>query len=509
MKLYKILFTAGEKDCMSAYANGFKNVLSLYSETQLPSVELLEKLRKQTNFLLCCYDNDKTGQSASQKLAMECGIASIPLPAGVKDLSDYFQKYSSGDFQSLLEDGKSKSADLPVLESSPSIRKGSLSIRGKIEAHLSQKFEFRYNTVSLEREICVRGETEWEQVNMDELRGHLDRHGLNCPSDLISSIMKSFFVGHYNPVQDFFSQTSHPLYNGEKDYIFQLANYISLKDATPHLVQCFYNHLTNWMIRSVRCAREKAHANKHGLFFCSPKENIGKSYFCEFLCPPALLQYMNTNPIIGNDKDAQKALISNFLIVLDDMAQLKSNNGAILKAWFSQRWVKVRLPYHEDDTLAPRISSFLGSTNDMSFLKSDMGYSRWIAFEIDDTQFLGEEEAHVRDMAWIQAINMYLADPKSGELTKEELADLAHQSSHFKESSSEQELLQQYISPSEKGEGEFMTTTDILLYLEKIVGIDLRLNTKKLGTALRELGFERVCPEKTRGYWISKMTTIC
>ena len=505
-----ILLTAGEKDAMSAYAHGYKHVVSLHSETQLPSVALLEKLRKQSKCLLSCYDNDKTGKTASQKLEMEFGIPSIPLPEGVKDISDYFQEYSSADFQVLLEEGKSRSIALSDLET-PSIRKGSLSTRGKIEAHLSKKFEFRYNTVALEREIRVRGTTEWEQVNMDELRGHLDRHSLNCPSDLISSIMKSFFVGHYNPVKSFFSNASHPLYKEDNDYIFLLANYVALKNSTPSLVYYFYNHLKKWMIRAARCAAESGQANKHGLFFCSPKENIGKSYFCEFLCPPVLLQYMNTNPIIGNDKDAQKALISNFLIILDDMAQLKSNNGAILKAWFSQRWVKVRLPYHEDDTLAPRIASFLGSTNDMSFLKSDMGYSRWIAFEIDDTQFLGKEETHVRDMAWLQAINLYLADPKSGELTKEELADLEHQSSHFKESSSEKELLEQYISSSTKEEegSEFMTTTDILRFLQQIVSLDLRLNTKKLGTALRELGFNRIVYKKKYGYWISKNTTIC
>ena len=37
-----------------------------------------------------------------------------------------------------------------------------------------------------------------------------------------------------------------------------------------------------------------------------------------------------------------------------------------------------------------------------------------------------------------------------------------------------------------------MTATDILRYLQEIVGITIRLNTKLVGSALREAGFDRV-----------------
>ncbi|UWW97579.1 MAG: toprim domain-containing protein (plasmid) [Candidatus Cardinium sp.] len=57
-----ILLTAGEKDCMSAYAHGFINVISLQSEHQMPSDDLVNHLRSKTSVLLSCYDNDQAGK---------------------------------------------------------------------------------------------------------------------------------------------------------------------------------------------------------------------------------------------------------------------------------------------------------------------------------------------------------------------------------------------------------------------------------------------------------------
>jgi len=63
-----VLFRGGEKDCMSGHAHGFFNVISLQSEHQMPSDDLLKSLRSRTAVLLSCYGNDWTGKNASKKL---------------------------------------------------------------------------------------------------------------------------------------------------------------------------------------------------------------------------------------------------------------------------------------------------------------------------------------------------------------------------------------------------------------------------------------------------------
>lgn len=145
------------------------------------------------------------------------------------------------------------------------------------------------------------------------------------------------------------------------------------------------------------------------------------------ICPKPLLGYYNGNPIITNEKDAQKALIRNFIINLDEVHQLRSN-AHIIKAWLSQRYVNVRLPYQEDEITEPRISSFIGSSNDVDFLRSDLGRSRWISFEVDAINYLGDQDRIVFDKAWEQAYRIYRLDSKFGDLSKQELMELSDRS---------------------------------------------------------------------------------
>ncbi|MDN5247486.1 MAG: hypothetical protein V3580_04695 [Candidatus Cardinium sp.] len=55
---------------------------------------------------------------------------------------------------------------------------------------------------------------------------------------------------------------------------------------------------------------------------------------------------------------------------------------------------------------------------------------------------------------------------------------IKNRSNQFKTKYTEAELVVQYLSPSTKEVGEFMTTTDILRCLQEIVGSNIRLNTK-------------------------------
>ncbi|TSJ79779.1 VapE domain-containing protein [Cardinium endosymbiont of Dermatophagoides farinae] len=502
-----ILFTAGEKDCMSAYAHGFSNVISLQSEHQMPSEDLLRVLRSKTSVLLCCYDNDEAGKNASKKLRDSFGIVSVQLPEDVKDIAEYFQRYTPNDFQLLLGYGVQQVQSITVNPiDTHRVRRLSNTKRSKVKSYLSNKFNFRLNVVTQEREMSTkRNPGLWEKINVNELRDNLDRHGFECNLDLINCILKSFFVERFNPIEAYFLTFEGNEFDDGKDYIRRLAHYVHLKDPTPFNTRYWYIHLKKWMIRAIRTVFEPEGINKHALILCSPKENIGKSYFCEFLCPLSLIRYYNSNPVISNEKDAQKSLIRNFIINLDELHQLRSN-AHVIKTWLSQRYVNIRLPYQEDEITASRIASFLGSTNDVEFLRSDLGHSRWISFEVESIEYIDDEAKYILEKSWEQAYHLYKLNPGSGELSKEELLELSQRSDQFTTKSTEAELMVQYLTPSTKELGEFMTATDILRYLQEIVGITIRLNTKLVGTSLREAGFDRVMHSdiKRYGYFVQK-----
>ncbi|MGI2262392.1 toprim domain-containing protein, partial [Candidatus Cardinium hertigii] len=165
-----ILFLAGEKDTMSSYSQGFINVISLQSENQMPSDDLLKSLRTRTSVLLSCYDNDQAGKNSSKKLSDSYGIVSISLPEEVKDISDYFQKYNSANFQFLLDEGIRKSKSISIKPvTSAKVEKTVNTKRGRIESYLDSKFNFRFNVFTKECQINIKGSSMWEKVNVDEL----------------------------------------------------------------------------------------------------------------------------------------------------------------------------------------------------------------------------------------------------------------------------------------------------------------------------------------------------
>ncbi|UWW96968.1 MAG: toprim domain-containing protein [Candidatus Cardinium sp.] len=236
-----VLFTAGEKDCMSAYAHGFSNVISLQSEHQMPSDDLLRILRSKASVLLCCYDNDEAVKNASKKLRDSFGIVSVQLPGDVKDIAEYFKKYTTDDFQLLLDYGIQQEQSITVNSiDNHRVRKLSNTKRSKVKAYLSTKFNFRLNVVTQEREISTKRNPDlWEKVNVNELRDNLDRHGFECNLELVNCILKSFFVERFNPIESYFLAFEGNEFDDSKDYIRQLANYVHLKDPTPSNTRCW------------------------------------------------------------------------------------------------------------------------------------------------------------------------------------------------------------------------------------------------------------------------------
>ena len=507
-ELEYIIFTAGEKDCLAASARGF-NAISLQSENQLPPDNLLEKLSKKTRKLLFCYDNDRAGTTATEKLEKEYGLTPIRLPQKFKDIAEYFLENSTEDFKKLLDDAirknksvKKDTADTTEkkLDSKEEKLEGKKkeTILHKVEDYLTSKYDFRFDTIALSIEQRTKERTEnWSIVNDSQLWRELNKEDIKVPIQNVQNLLKSDFVAEYDPIQSYFLRFELEYY--QEDFIAQLSDFVILEDEEEK--EDWKNHLKKWMIRAIRTVFEPYAINKHAIILVSPEEGIGKSFFCEFLCPKSLRNYYTSNPIISQEKDSQVALATNFIINLDELQQFRSNSSR-LKSWISQTHIKIRLPYERKETTKNRVCSFIGSSNEDDFLRSELGYSRWLCFKVKETRTIDSTAEALLEKAWGLAYNLYKKNQRAGELSKEETLALKDKNKAFKFQSPEQEILANYISPSLEGEGEFMTTTDILQYLQPRVTI--KLNKIILGRALREHNFERSITNRIYGYWIRK-----
>lgn len=312
-------------------------------------------------------------------------------------------------------------------------------------------------------------------------------------NDLIS-ILKSDFVPTYNPLEEYFE--SLPKWDGKTDYIAQLAGYVQAIDRDQ-----FAYHFKKWAVRAVKCVLEEGYFNKQCFVLVQKGQNTGKSTFCRFLCPPELKDYISEN--ISTEKDGRIAICKNFLINIDELATLSKYEVKSLKALFSYTQVNERLPYDKKSSILPRTASFIGSTNESTFLVDETGSVRWLCFQIIGINWKYKKEFNIRNF-WTQAYHLAKSDFEP-ELTPEDIERNEKRNEKFQQTSLEQELISKYIEKSNEIHGEFCTSSEITVYIS---GLNVKINHIQIGRALSALGFERIKHPRKQiyGYYIKKLS---
>ena len=396
-----------------------------------------------------------------------------------------------------------------------------------IRKFLEKNYEF-YKDIILQDTFCRKKNTkEWLQLDDGATAAmycKIDAAGISVTDTSLNQVLKSDdFIPQINPIKDYFtafeSEENREAYIAQKhslENIEKLADLAVLEDETKK--QFYLTHLFKFMVRCIRSVFEPKYFNKHALIFVGKNKSVGKSYFCHKLVPKPL-RYHYYQPAIRLETyvDTQLALSSNFIVNLDEIENLtRTKNAGKIKAIVSQDKIKVRLSHARRDSNLVRIASFVGTCNEDNFLRSDLGSSRWVAIKVKKFKWMGEagseREREVEKLihgAWREAYHHYRGDATCGELTDAELEALKENTDSFIEIPVEQELASKYFSPSKKGEGVFMTTTDIMLRLQEIAP-KAKLNKIGLGRVLSKLGFIKIQEwgnnRNNKGYYVQEIS---
>jgi hypothetical protein len=87
-----VVITKSLKDVMLLYTFGIP-AIALSTEAQVPSNELITKLKERFTNIVLFYDNDERGISSMQKAKTSLPCMWIPKRYEVKDITDYYSKY--------------------------------------------------------------------------------------------------------------------------------------------------------------------------------------------------------------------------------------------------------------------------------------------------------------------------------------------------------------------------------------------------------------------------------
>jgi predicted P-loop ATPase len=168
--------------------------------------------------------------------------------------------------------------------------------------------------------------------------------------------------------------------------------------------------------------------------------------------------------------------------------------------------INIRVPFGKNEAHLIRRCSFVGSTNEQTFLADETGSVRWLCFNINGFDFNYKNNCNI-DNIWSQAFALYKSTTNRNQwdMTKQEIELNEKHNKQFKIASVEQDLICKYFQPSNKLEGQFYTSTDILVFLKPL---NIYLNNIAIGRALKTLGFEREKFNNSYGYWLQKKLDI-
>jgi hypothetical protein len=356
----------------------------------------------------------------------------------------------------------------------------------RIESYLSDMFELRYNVISNKYEFKnTDRDNIFEEMDVYIILRKLRKKHIDVSANFILEIIKSDFTPRYNPIESYFKKLVK--WDGQ-DHIKKLASYIMLHENDRERFELQFKKM---FVRIIAGAFGRA-VNKRCMVFVGGQD-AGKSTFTRWLIPKPLKDYYTEDCDFSN-KDGLISMTGNFIIGLDEIANMPRNDINMVKSIMSKDTIKVRLPYDRRDSLLIRRSSFIASTNDEEFLTDPTGNVRWICFLL---QGRGLNWAYKKDididMVWAQAY--YLLNSEFFyDLTKEELEENELSNMQFMTKTTEIELIPRFYMAADKNdEGVlFWQATDFYNDLNKrFEGARLNINLSNLGKALRALKFKR------------------
>jgi len=353
-------------------------------------------------------------------------------------------------------------------------------------------FDLKYNEVT--KRVEFNGEPISDlNVNSIFVNAKLLFEKDRINKELINTIIESDRIPTYHPFRQFFER--HPAVNSTK--------------CIDELFSCFQCHATNltpyygifitkWLLSII--------ASMHGTYsllimVLIGEQSTGKTKFFRDLLPEDLSSYFTESKLDKGTDD--EILMTQKLIVCDDEFGGKTKKEYTrLKELSSKQQVTARKSYGRHSETANRYAVLCGTSNEMDIINDPTGNRRILPVYIDSINF--DRFAKIdKTMLFQELYFQYKENPELFMLTKEEIDILNKQGEDFVEISLEEEMISKCFKASNTEMSEFLTTTEILTYLEAKLEKQ-RLSLRKVGLVLRKLGFKRI-KRGIYGYSVDKI----
>lgn len=317
--------------------------------------------------------------------------------------------------------------------------------------------------------------------------------------DLMKRILQSNFVKSMHPFKEFISHC-------EQTYTLEQAKGHVAKIIAALTSETVYSDLfiKKWLVAMVASAFGVP--TDLVLVFCGP-QGTGKTEWFRRILPDTLSRYRATLNWSG-DRDEIIRMSRNLIMLDDEMGGKSQREEKQIKKISSIDKEQTRAAYKSMDEYFKRHAIFCGTTNDEWILSDPSGNRRFLPVYISamDHNLFNQVD---KDLLFYE---LYL-EWKAGypiTLSPADKIKLKEAGERFEKPHIEEELISKYINtPDQENPGEYMTATDIFIYLRgQANGLVIKLD--KVGAALQKAGFKRK-QQRFKGklpwfYYVSKET---
>ena len=354
-----------------------------------------------------------------------------------------------------------------------------------LEAFLFARYDFRFNVLTEQTEYRQKGEGAFRHVDqrvLNTLCIDARGQGINCWDKDVSRLLLSQKIADFHPFLSYMANL--PEWDGV-DRVSELAKRIS---DSPLWVNGFHRWMlgmaSQWMNQDNQCA------NAVAPLLVSTEQGRCKSTFCSILLPDELQKFYIDKFDLTSESGCEQKLSLFGLVNMDEFDRYSVRSMATLKNLMQLKKLTFRKSHRSYYSQLPRITSFIGTSNQKELLTDTTGSRRFLCVEV-------KEKIDCTRPDYAQLYAQLKAELLAGDrcwFTSEEEQEIQEHNRSFYKHSPEQDLFFRcFRLPKEGEEAVLLSPTEIFCHLQKKYPAAFRgSNVVNMGRMLIGLGVERV-----------------
>lgn len=255
------------------------------------------------------------------------------------------------------------------------------------------------------QEVAPDAVRDWIDSDSAGLRHYLEKnYGITSASKIEDALTNIFLRNERHPVRMYLNNL--PPWDGVPRVERVFVDFLGAED-TPYIRTITTMHL----VAAVHRVFHPGEKYDYILVLSGP-QGIGKSQIVHGLCPDPKWCNDSLSDLSGKNKDVVQSLAGSWLIELPELAAVYRTELEPFKAFSTKNEDKLREPYARRHIHQPRQCIFIGTTNDVQFLRDPTGDRRTLPVACgvhSPTKDVHRDLPRERDQIWAEVMFYYHA----------------------------------------------------------------------------------------------------